>query len=404
MRDVWITGMGAVTPLGIGVAPYWQACLEGRSGIKPIQKFNTQGLAFVRGAEIEPLAADQWLDPEETGRLSRLAAAALSAARQALADARLLSEERRSRLPSLAVLLGTSNGGLNDGENYLRREPEETLGAGFRERQPYAFLTDMARALGLREAQGLNTNTCAAAGYAVSLAADLIRLERAEAVLCGAADLFAEVVQAGFANLRALAPSCIRPFDRGREGTMLGDAAAMFLLESADSARSRNARPWARLAGEGWSADAYHISAPRPRGEGLETAMRRALQAARLAPAQISCVVAHGTGTPSNDRAEARALQAVFGPDLPPVTAFKPRVGHSQGAAQAVDILSAALMLREGQIPPVSETIEMDPDCPLPVVVSEPKAGRLETCMVNAMGFGGNNLSLILQQAESGPA
>lgn len=410
MRDVWITGVGAVTPLGVGVGPFWNALLAGTSGIKPIEKFDTQGLPCARGAELAPLSPDEFLGAEEITGHGVLAAAAISAARQALADAGWLTPQRTCRQPSLKLFLGTSNGELNDIEQSLRREwaagrgPDPQSGvSGYRERQPNDFLQQVARALGLRAGQSLNTNTCAAAGYAISLAADQIRLGKAEQVLCGAADLFGELVQAGFINLRALAPVHIQPFSAGRNGTMLGDAAVAFMLESGESVRQRGARPWARVAGEGWSADAYHISAPSPQGAGLVIAMRLALQAARLAPEQISCVVAHGTGTPSNDREEARALREVFGSGLGPVTAFKPRVGHSQGAAQAADILAAILMLRHGVLLPILNYSGQDEECRLPAAIGAPRETRLDACMVNAMGFGGNNLSLILQRPGQGP-
>jgi 3-oxoacyl-[acyl-carrier-protein] synthase II len=409
MRDVWITGVGAVTSLGIGVGPFWKAYLEGTSGIKPIQKFSTAGMPFPCGAELVPLSPDGWLSPEELARWSTLAAATVSAARQALADADFLSPRQGCRDASVKLFIGTSSGDLNDIERGLRREWAERGGpdlqagiAHYLERQPFGFLAQTAQAVGVRNAQSVNTNTCAAAGYAISLAADQIRLGREERVLCGAADFFAEVVQAGFSNLRALAPAQIRPFDRHREGTMLGDAVVMFLLEDREAAQQRGIKPWAQLAGEGWSADAYHISAPRPQGEGLAKAMRRALADARLAPEQISCVVAHGTGTPSNDRAEAQALHQVFGAALPPVTAFKSRVGHTQGAAQALDTLAAVCMLRDQVIPPVLHLGEPDPECQLPLVTTLRRDARLETCLVNAMGFGGNNLSLILRQAGQG--
>ncbi len=409
MQDVYITGLGIMSPIGTRVDSFWKALLAGTSGIKPVRKFNTDAMPIKVGAELEPLQADAFLSQEEIDSASTLTAAGIAAARQALADARLLSPLGHSQDPMLKLFYGTSNAGLNDNEKAFRRYWEEKRALSlpseipqYRERQVTEILPRIARALRLKGAQTMNTNTCAAGGYAISLAADQIRLGQTDIALCGGADVFAEVVFAGFINLHALAPEKCQPFERNRKGTILGEAAAMLVVESRESMERRGVRPWARLAGEGWSADACHLSAPQPQGQGLVESMQRALLSAGLPKDKIGCVLAHGTGTVSNDLAEACALREVFGEAIPPVTAIKSMLGHSQGAASAVDTLAAVLMLHHGLIPPVINYEEPDPDCSLPCVAGKARKAGLEACLVYASGFGGNNISLVLCRPGSG--
>ncbi|ANP53440.1 3-oxoacyl-(acyl-carrier-protein) synthase [Streptomyces griseochromogenes] len=383
MTQVLITGAGAVCCLGTGVPAIWQALRAAPAG-RP-QRAPDPGarmhLPLIHLAPIEP-------GPE--GRATRFA---LAAVREAVADAGLTAEQ----LASASVVVGTGGGDADRWERPLNP------------RRPYApaftVASTVAHAIGAHGAATSVSNACAAGGFSLGMAADLIRAGEAELVIAGGAEAYSRVALGCFNRLGAVDPDACRPFHRDRAGTVFGEGAAVLVLESADHARRRGAgRRYATLAGSGWSCDAHHLTAPAPDGTQIQRAMTEALDEAGVPASSVGCVVPHGTGTPQGDLVESQALGAVFGDRLArlPVYSLKALIGHTAGAAGALGALAAALILDHRTVPPNPALgVDQDPACAVHLAqgADVPLTGR--HVMVNAFAFGGNNVSLVLAGRET---
>ncbi|MBN1594651.1 beta-ketoacyl-[acyl-carrier-protein] synthase family protein [candidate division FCPU426 bacterium] len=405
MKNVCITGMGVVTPLGSRLETLWQALLAGQSAVGPLNKFDASYMPAQTGAQIAPLQPDEFLSTAEISGCLPSSAVGLHAARQALADADLLAAGGSARIQDLDLLIGSSSGQLYDHEHTWRRLWQEGAPANplnekenFKTQPTYEMVTSLARNLGLQGHCTMNTSACSAGAYVISLGAQLIRSGKRAQVLCGGIDLLAESVFAGFCNLRQLAPDHCRPFDSARRGLAAGEGAAMLVLESEESCRSRGARPRALIKGWGWSNEAHHPVTTELQGQGILLAMQRALQDAGLSPREVDCVLAHGQGTRQTDQAELQALQALFAPGKPMITAVKSMLGHARGASSAVETVVGAMIIDSGMIPAV---LHLDnPEAPLDFVRGPSRRAEVKTCLANTYGFGGNNASVVLCRPE----
>jgi len=257
----------------------------------------------------------------------------------------------------------------------------------------------VARELGFAGINTMIPAACAAGNYALAHAVDVLRAGRAELMLAGGADAFSRITYAGFARLGAIAPERCQPFDRRRQGMIPGEGAAVLVLEPFDAARRRGARIYAEVAGYGLSCDAHHMTAAHPEGDGAVRAMSRALADAGLAPEQVSYISAHGTGTPTNDRLEAIAVGRVFGAGMRvPISSIKSMLGHTMGAASAIEAAVCALAVATDEIPPTMGL--EDPENDFDYVPNEARRLRVEVAMNNAYAFGGNNASTIFRKCE----
>jgi 3-oxoacyl-[acyl-carrier-protein] synthase II len=385
-----VSGLGAVSPLGAGAGSLWAALLEGRDGIRPIASFNASAHRVGIGAEVP--AATPLVDAGiEVGRAARLAA---TAGAEALAQAGL---EQRS---DVALCIGTTMGEAGWIEGWPRGWADGPLApreAGeLRRTGPDRIGTDVAALLGLGGGVSMLAGACAAGNMAIAHAADLVRLGRAERVLAGGTDAFSRVAFTGFARLGALAGDGCRPFSADRQGLVLGEGAAMLVVEAAGSAAARGAPVLAELQGCGLTCDAHHVVAPHPEGDGLARAAREALHDAGAAPADVDWICAHGTGTPANDAAEVSAARSVFGAGGPPMSSIKALTGHGLGAASALEAVACVLALAEGVIPPTWRHRAADPACDWDVVPNAPRKAPLRTVLNNAAAFGGVNASIVL--------
>jgi len=401
-RSVVITGIGAVTPVGTGREVFWQALLAGRSGFSPVQSFDTSKMSVHVGAEVrdfDPAEHVRSLDPKSMGRASQLAAAA---GRLALEDAGLdqgaLDPERAG------VVMGTTSGEPLEVELYNDRYVAgevDRIGSEIVTRYPcHTIAGQLASEVGFMGANAMIPTACAAGSYAIAHALDLLRSDRADLMLAGGADSFSRITYTGFARLGAIAPEICRPFDRDRQGMIPGEGAAVVVLEPADRAVARGARIYAEVAGYGLSCDAHHMTAAHPEGDGPARAMEQALRTAGIAPEEVSYVSAHGTGTPTNDRLETKAVHRVFGANARrvPVSSVKSMLGHTMGAASAIEAAVCALAAWSGWIPPTMNYQEPDPECDLDVVPNEAREHPVEVAMNNAYAFGGNNASVLLRR------
>jgi 3-oxoacyl-[acyl-carrier-protein] synthase II len=335
-------------------------------------------------------------------RLSRSDIFALRATAEALADAGLAGAVARERI---GLVLGGTTGGMLRGEESLRERIQ-----GTRQRYPSASVLGapisasadvLADAFDLAGPRLSLSTACSSSANALGTALDWIRLGRADVVVTGGTESLCRMTFAGFNALHALSLEPCRPFDRERTGLSLGEGAAILVVESAEHAARRGAHVHAELLSAGNSADAHHLTAPHPDGTGAALAMRRALARAGLAPEDIDYINAHGTGTPLNDAVEATAIAAVFGEAAArlAVSSTKGAIGHTLGAAGAIEALATILALRDGFLPPTVNLADPDPACALDLVPRDSRPATLRYALSNSYGFGGNNTSVVLGRA-----
>lgn len=404
-RRVVVTGLGLVTPLGTGREAFWSALLAGRSGFGPVASFDTSAYAVHVGAEVrdfEPGRYLRHLAPRQVGRASQLA---LAAAYLALEDGGL--DPRALDRARTGVAMGTTSGEPREVERFdddLLAGRRDELAEGFIARYPCQVLAGhVAAELGLEGPVTVIPNACAAGNYAVAYALDALRLGRADCMLAGGADAFSRITYTGFARLGAIAPEVCQPFDRHRKGMIPGEGAAVLLLEPRERALARNARVYAEVCAAGFSCDAHHMTASHPEGAGAARAMEQALRLAGLQAEAVDYISAHGTGTPTNDRLETLAVKRVFGARSArlPISSIKSMIGHTMGAASAIEAAVCALTLHTGWIAPTMNLLELDPECELDCVPNVARQADVRVAMNNAYAFGGNNASLLLRRAEA---
>lgn len=403
-----VTGLGVVTALGSDRQTFWKNLLEGRSGISEVQSFDTSAYSVHRGGEIhdfEPTRHLRRLDPARTGRASQLAAAA---ARGALDDAGLGSGSPWAPSPErIGVVMGTTSGEPGEVERFddaFVADEVDAVGSELIDRYPnHVIAGHVAAELDLAGPNVMIPTACAAGNYAVAWAYDALRLGRADAMLAGGADAFSRITYTGFARLGAIAPERCQPFDRNRQGMIPGEGAAVLVLETEAQARKRGAEIFAEVTGYGLSCDAHHMTAAHPEGEGAARAMTAALAGAGIHPEDVGYVSAHGTGTPTNDKLETIALRRVFGEGARnvPVSSIKSMLGHTMGAASAIEALVCSLAVRDGVVPPTIDFEEPDPECDLDVIPNEAREVPVEWAMNNAYAFGGNNASVLFRRWTS---
>jgi 3-oxoacyl-[acyl-carrier-protein] synthase II len=405
-RRVAVTGIGVVSPLGEGRERFWSALLAGESGIAPATSLDTSRFKVRLGAEVRGFDPVPWcrrLDPAELGRASQMAVAA---ARMALADAGLDGEAIDG--DRVGVAMGTTSGEPLEVERFddalLAGDPAR-LGPELATRYPCHRIPGVVAAeLGFGGVNVMLPNACAAGNYAVAFARDALAAGRAEVMLAGGADAFSRITYTGFARLGAITTDCCAPFDRERKGMVPGEGAGILVLEPLEAARARGARIYAEVVGYGLSCDAHHMTASHPEGEGPARAMRQALADAGLGPEDVGYISAHGTGTPTNDRLETLAVKQAFGKAAAgvPMSSVKSMLGHTMGAASALEAAVCCLAIAEGWIPPTVNYRNPDPECDLDYVPNEARRVPVRVAMNNAYAFGGANASVLFAAVEEG--
>ena len=397
--EAYITGLGIVSPIGVGREAFLAGLRAGRCGLGRLRGLDAADFRIGRGGEIDGSAlAGGDADLSD----ARCLAFALRACEEALADAGL----EAASLPEDATLaLGSGAGEMRAMEASMG-PPEAELPLDLPDpiQPPNTITSKLGGRLGLRGRQLTFVNACAAGAQAIAVAADLIRAGRAEVALAGGVEALNRMVISGFEALRAISPTGCRPFDADRDGILLSEMGAFVVLEAAERAQRRGVRPYARVTGTGASADACHVVRPDGEGAGAALALRRALADAGLAPGAIDYVNAHGTGTTQNDPAELAALVSVFGRRARalPISSTKAMLGHALGASGAAEVVVCALALREGFLPP---TIGWRRPIPgyegFDFVPNEAREGvRLRHVVSSAFAFGGNNVVLVLSSPE----
>ncbi len=390
---VFITGVGVVSSIGLGKGDFFRSLAEGRSGISQVEAFDVRNLGREYAGEVKAFRPRDHLSAAELRRMGRCSQMALAAARMAVADAGLAPGALRGE--RTAIVLGTTMGEadvledldgawIKKGESAVRRAMIPKYGSTL-------LPIHVARALGA-EGQVLTLPAaCAAGNYAIGFAADLLRAGKADVVVTGAAEMLQELQYSGFVRLAAMAPSKCQPFDLNRQGLILGEGAGILVLESEAHAVRRNASLLAEIGGHGMTCDAYHITRPHPDAVGSLSAMRQAIERSGLTPGQIDFVNAHGTGTRHNDAAESKVMREVFGGRRVPISSMKSMLGHTMGAASALEAIGCVMTLETGIYPPTIGYETPDPECDVDVVANEARKGPHDIVLNNSLAFGGYN-------------
>ena len=405
-RRVVVTGIGMISPLGSSVQKTWDGLLAGRSGIGPITRFDPEGLETTIAGEVKDFDPLEYMDRKEVRRADRFAQFAVAVAAQALADARL--EVTPELAPRIGVAFGSGIGGVETlVDNILSHDKDPKKVSPFL--IPMMIIDMAAGEIAMKYgAKGPNmghVSACASSANAIGEAAEIIRRGQADVMLAGGAEAgLIKVAIGAFNQARALstrndAPAkASRPFDRERDGFVFSEGAGCLVLEGLDLARARGARIIAELLGYGLSADAYHVTAPPPGGEGAVRAMQMAITDAGLPAERIGYVNAHGTSTQANDGAETAALKTVFAEHARKlaISSTKSMTGHTLGAAGAIEAGICILAMRDGVLPPTINQEVPDPECDLDYVPNHSRKVRVDVTLSNSMGFGGHNVALVI--------
>lgn len=412
---VVITGMGVVTPVGLSVPEFWASLVEGRSGIAPLTRFETTDLGVRFAGELKGFDAARTMEAKEVKRTDPFVQYAIAAAREAVEMSGLRPE---SMDPTrLGAIVGSGIGGITT----LEAQHSVLMTKGPSRVSPFfvpMMIVDMASGrlsmeYGAKGSNFATVSACSSGAHAIGESYRLLRDGELDACIVGGAEApITPLAMAGFTNMKALSERnddparASRPFDAQRDGFVMAEGAGIFVMETLDQARKRGAKIIAELVGYGSTADAHHITAPAPGGEGAARAMLLAIESAGLVPSDIDYINAHGTSTPLNDKYETMAIHTVFGDHAKKlcVSSTKSMTGHLLGAAGAVELVASILTVTEGMIPPTINYEHPDPECDLDYVPNTARRAPTRVALSNSLGFGGHNVSLIVRAFEEVPA
>jgi len=411
-RRVVVTGLGVVSPLGLNLEDTWAGLIAGRSGAARIRRFDPSELEVQFGCEVKGFDPAPYIDRKEAKRFDLFLQYAIAAATQAMEDAGL-----GARVPEperAGVLIGSGIGGIGTFEEQCRI----SLTQGYKRVSPFfvpMFIPDIASGVvsirtGAKGPNYCTVSACASSAHAIGEAFGLIKGGTADVMITGGAEAaITPLAIAGFTNMKALSARndeperASRPFDRGRDGFVMGDGAGVVILESLEHAQARGARIHAEVLGYGMSADAYHITQPAPGGEGAARAIEAALADAGIPGSRVDYINTHGTATPHGDVAEVSAIKNVFGPHAYELIAgsTKSMTGHLLGAAGGLEFAISVLAINRGVIPPTINQDDPDPACDLNCAPNRAVERTVEIALSNSFGFGGHNVSLLVGKFDA---
>jgi len=410
-RRVVVTGVGLVIPQGIGIDPVWEKVCEGVSGVGPITKFDTTDFETKIAAEVKGFRSEDYIEPKEIKKMDVFIHYALAAAHIAMNDAGLeISEENTDRT---GVIVGTGLGGLSSIEKYhtvlLERGPQRITPFFIPMLIANEASGQIAIQFGVKGPNLCVVTACATGAHSIGEAARCIQHGDADAVITGGVEAtITPLAVAGFNAMKAISTRnaeperASRPFDRDRDGFVMGEGGAILILEELEHARARAAKIYAEMVGYGYSGDAYHLAAPDPDGDGAARCMQMALRDAKLSPEEVDYINAHGTSTELNDITETVAIKRVFGEyaSKVPVSSTKSVTGHLLGAAGSTEAIFSCLAIRDKIIPPTVNYENPDPRCDLDYVPNVAREADVRVAISNAFGFGGTNATLIFKKFE----
>jgi 3-oxoacyl-[acyl-carrier-protein] synthase II len=401
-RRVVVTGLGVVSSVGIGKERFWESIINGRSGISRVESFDTSKLRCHYAGEIKDFRADEFIPRRLIPFLGRTSQFAISASILALKDARLRQKDLEKK--RAGVFIGTTMG-----ERPMEESIDKWVKEGVERIDKQMVLqatannisTNVANYFRIQGPNYLIPTACAAGNYAIGYAFDLIKKGDIDYAIAGGGESFSKLAFSGFHRLYAMAPERCQPFDKNRKGMILGEGAGILILESLESALSRGVRIYAEILGYGLSCDAYHITTGHV--EGIQKVIKKAMEDAGIDADDIDYISAHGTGTPGNDRVECSAIKKVLGERYKgiPISSIKSMIGHTMGAASAIEALTCCLVVSEDIIPPTINFETPDPYCDIDCVPNKARIKNVRVVLNNAFAFGGNNSCLVIKKYDS---
>lgn len=408
-KRVVVSGLGAITPIGNTLSEYWEGLLSGRNGIGPITLFNPSRHDCRIAGEVKGFDPHEYLDRKDAKRMDRFAQFAVAASKQALADAQFVINELNAE--QVGVIIGTGIGGLK----VLEDQQTILLNRGPDRCSPFMIpmmIANMAAGLtaihtGAKGPNSCSVTACAAGSNSIGDAFRLVQRGYAQAIICGGTEAAVTPLSfAGFASARALSTRnddpahASRPFDRDRDGFVMGEGVGILILEELEHALSRGAKIYAEIVGYGMTCDAYHMTSPVPGGEGAARAMQLCLKDAGLTPAQISYINAHGTSTQANDVTETAAIKTALGESAYQVaiSSTKSMTGHLLGGSGGIEAVAAVMAVANDQVPPTINLENPDPGCDLDYVPNQSRVQKVEVALSNSFGFGGHNVTLAFKK------
>ena len=410
-RRVVITGIGALTPIGKSAPDFWNGLVSGKNGVRVIESFDTTNFATQFAAQIENYKPEEYLDTKSARRMDKFCQYAMAAAAEAVKDSGLDTESIDKN--RVATIIGSGIGGM---ETFFQQS-KDFIERGPRGVSPFfipMLIPDIAAGQvsirhGFRGPNYAVVSACATGSHSIGLAYDTIRQGISDYAVCGGAEApVFEMGVAGFNSMRAMSTrndepeTASRPFDKTRDGFVLGEGSGIMFLENYESAIKRGARIYAEVVGYGFSGDAYHITAPDPDGNGVIIAMTEALKSAGIKPEEVQHINMHGTSTPLGDIAETNSIKKVFGDHAYKMNlnSTKSMTGHMLGAAGAAESIATTLAIYHGIVPPTINYKTPDPDCDLNYTVNESEVRDIRYAINNAFGFGGHNTSIVFKKFE----
>jgi 3-oxoacyl-[acyl-carrier-protein] synthase II len=407
MRRVVITGLGAITPIGNNIKTFWENMKAGVSGAARISAFDPSGYSIQIACEVKDFEPTEWVDKKTARRLARCTLFSIATTRQALEDAKLTITPENAR--RIGVVFNSGGGGLSG----MEEATTKILESGPRNASPFLITNIMLNAVsslvsiefGTMGPLNSSALACASGNYAILDAYHMIKRGEADVIIAGGTEAtISPVIFASFNRMGALSTRnddperASRPFEKDRDGFVFGEGAAALILESEEHAKARGAKIYGEVLGGRLTSDAYHVTAPRPDALGATYALEGALESSNVTIEEVDAIFAHGTSTPLGDAAETLSIKKVFGERAYqiPITGTKSQVGHMLGAAGAISALAAIKTIEEGVICPTINYETPDPECDLDYVPNESRAHEAKVALVNAFGFGGHNVVLVI--------
>ncbi len=398
-RRVVVTGLGVVSSIGMGKDEFWKNLTAGKSGISDIELFDTSDYPVHKGGEVKNFDPSKFIPKNRIKDVARASQFAIAASRMALEDSGIDPESIKNRT---GAIIGTTMADIQSLEQinkYWTADGEENIWPINVVKYPSNALSDHpGYFFGLVPMNYTISTACAAGNYSIGYSFDLIRRGKADVMIVGGADPFSRITFTGFNRLYAMAPEKCQPFDKNRKGMMLGEGAGILILEELELAIKRNAPIYAEVLGYGLSCDANHMTAPR--FEGIVKVMERAIKNSNIKKEDVGYISAHGTGTPANDKVECDAIKAVFG-DIAKnlsISSIKSMLGHTMGAASAIEAIACCLTIKNNVIPPTINYENPDLECDINCVPNDSVERKVNVVLNNSFAFGGNNACLVLER------
>lgn len=397
-RRVVVTGLGVVSSIGIGWQAFWDNLLKGKSGISPVSSFDTTSHFTHNGGEVKQFCPEDFISEDKIPLLSRASQFALAAVKLSKNDANLSNSDIAKSISG--VCIGITMGSVQMIEEINKKMlAQEHITNNLLLQMPANTTSSLiAKELKLSGPNIMFSTACAAGNYAIGYGFDLIRFNRSDIIFAGGSDPFSRIAFTGFNQFSAVAPDKCQPFDKNRKGMMVAEGAGILVLESLDHALNRNVPIYAEILGYGLSCDANHMT--QPSVDGVSRCTLKAIEASGIRKEEVNYISAHGTGTLANDKTECASIQEVFGPLYKniPVSSIKSMLGHTMGAASAIEAITCTLVLKNNLIPPTMNFETVDPECDIDCVPNKIRNHTVNFAINNSYAFGGNNACLVLKK------